>query len=124
MYSGCTKGSGGYGNNVFLEAGGPNTTRIRADRGTDDSGERTSMAQGIEDCVNEADSAVPTNFSATRSGNTVTIRAPTSYGALMNGRALTIVLGGTNGSFTTTLFSGGVSSGVVTRVSKPMRMKS
>jgi type IV pilus assembly protein PilY1 len=106
--SNCT---GSYGNSVTTETGGSFGRRIRASSGTNSSNERTSMADAIENCIDQMTGT--SGFSANQSGDTVTILAPTSLGAQMNGRTVTVVLGGSNGSFSTTTFSGGVSSGIV-----------
>jgi type IV pilus assembly protein PilY1 len=107
--------SGSYGNNVFATGGGTYGNRLEADTGTNSSSERNSLAAGIEDCIDEHTGT--TGFSASRSGDVVTIRAPVSLGNLMNGRSLTIVKGGSNGSYDTTNFTGGVSTGAVVSTS-------
>jgi type IV pilus assembly protein PilY1 len=104
----CT---GSYGNNVYTTSGGTYGNRLLADRGTNSSNERNSLADGIEDCIDEYTGTY--GFSASRSGNRVTVYAPVSLGALMNGRAVNVVKGTSNGNFDTTNFSGGVSTGAV-----------
>jgi type IV pilus assembly protein PilY1 len=101
--------SGSYGNSVSVIAGGTFGNRIRADTGTNQSAERNSMAAGIEDCIDEYTGTF--GFSASISGNTVTVRAPVSLGDLMNGRSITVVKGTSNGAYTTANFTGGVSTG-------------
>jgi type IV pilus assembly protein PilY1 len=111
----CT---GSYGNNVFSTGGGTFGNRIEADSGTNSSSERNSMAAGIEDCIDELTGT--SGFSASRSGDVVTVRAPTSLGTLMNGRTISVIRGSSNGNFATTDFTGGVSTGAVVSSSGSM----
>jgi type IV pilus assembly protein PilY1 len=102
----CTK-AGGFGNNIALESGGSYGNRIHASSGTTNSNRRGSMADAIAYCITQS------GFSATSSGGVVTVNAPTADGASMNGRAISVILGGSNGSFSSTNFAGGVSTGIV-----------
>jgi type IV pilus assembly protein PilY1 len=100
--------SGNYGSNVSAITGGTYGKQLFADSGTNQSSERNALAAGLEDCINEY--TATTGFSASRSGNVVTITAPVSLGSSMNNRGLSIVQ--SSGSFTLTSFSGGQSNGV------------
>jgi type IV pilus assembly protein PilY1 len=110
--------SGGYGSNVSVIAGGTFGNRIRADTGTDQSGERNAMADGIRDCISETSGSH--GFTASRSGNIVTVRAPLALGDTINGRTITVVKGTAEGSFATTTFSGGASVRISTTGSASM----
>ena len=110
--------SGVYGNSVSTTGGGTFGNRILADTGTNSSSERNSMAQGIADCINEA--TATSGFSATSSGDVVTVTAPVSLGNLMNGRSITVVKGTSNGAYATTNFTGGQSTGATVSTSGSM----
>jgi type IV pilus assembly protein PilY1 len=103
--------SGSYGSNVYTTSGGAYGNHLIADTGTNSASERNALAEGIRDCINQATAS--TGFSATRSGDTVTVIAPTSLGATMNNRSITVVKGGTRGDYVTTAFADGESTGVV-----------
>ena len=92
--------------------------RIKADTGTDQSNERTAMATGIQDCISEATGTH--GFTATRSGNVVTVRAPLALGDTINGKAINVVKGTAKGAFAVTAFSGGVSARITTTGSASM----
>ncbi|HEX9626897.1 MAG TPA: PilC/PilY family type IV pilus protein, partial [Acidiferrobacterales bacterium] len=102
-----TSCSGSWGSNVSISGTGTYGNRIRANTGTNSAAERTAMAAAIADCINQGSSG----FSASSSGNTVTVVAPTIDGSLMNGRAISVIESG--GDYTTVDFSGGQSSGAV-----------
>ena len=88
--------------------------RITANSGTNSGAERTAMAAAIASCINQGGSG----FSASSSGNTVTVRAPTIDGSLMNGRSMSVVESA--GLYSTVDFSGGQSSGAVISTSGSM----
>jgi len=98
--------SGSYGSNVSASGG-----ILLADTGTNSASERNALAEGIKDCINQATAS--TGFSASRSGDVVTVTAPVSLGATMNNRAITVVKGTAQGNYATADFNGGVSTGVV-----------
>ncbi len=103
--------SGSFGSSVYTTTGGTYGNRLIADSGTNSPSERNALAAGIETCIDQA--TATTGFSATRSGDVVTVIAPVSLGATMNNRSITVVKGGTNGDYNTVDFSGGQSTGVV-----------
>lgn len=106
----CSK-SGGFGNNVSTSSGGTYGNHIVASKGTNTSSEQGSVAAAIAYCITQ------NGFSATASGTVVTVNAPVADGATMNGRVMSVILGGSSGSFSTTSFSGGVSSGIIVSTS-------
>lgn len=109
-----TSCSGSFGANVSTITGGSYGNRIRANSGTNSASERTAMAAAIAACINQGSSG----FSASSSGNTVTVTAPTIDGSLMNGRSMSVIESG--GSYTTVDFSGGQSTGAVISTSGSM----
>ena len=109
MATGCT---GSYLNGVFTESGGLGRW-IRADTGTNQPAEQNSMADAIRACINQ----LGVEFTATVSGNVVTVTAPVSLGASINGRAIDIVKSGRNIDYGFTNFAGGTSIGVTTTTS-------
>jgi type IV pilus assembly protein PilY1 len=113
MSASCSDG-GGWGSNVSISGTGSYGDRIRANSGTNSGSERTAMAAAIAACINQGGSG----FSASSSGNTVTVRAPTSDGSLMNGRSIAVVE--SDGAYGTADFSGGQSSGAVIATSGSM----
>ena len=114
--------SGSFSNGVTASGG-----TITASTGTNSTNERNSVASAVASCINAATS---TNggYSATASGNIVTVRAPLSLGADVNGNPLAKSGGlpatGSNfgggqsaGVFTTTTsLSGGAASSTGTRI--------
>jgi type IV pilus assembly protein PilY1 len=103
----------GLGNNVSVVGGGDGN-RLFADSGTNQPAERNSLAQGIAACINQASAS--TGFSATWTGNNVvTVTAPVLLGATINNRG--IAVDETGGSFSTIVFAGGQSTGVVVSTS-------
>jgi type IV pilus assembly protein PilY1 len=111
MSTTCT---GSYGANVSTVTGGSYGNRIRANSGTNSAAERTAMAAAIADCINQGSSG----FSASSSGNTVTVVAPTIDGSLMNARSMSVIESG--GDYSTVDFSGGQSTGAVLSTSGSM----
>ena len=101
--------SSSFGNNVATSSGGTYGNRVNASKGTNSASEENSAAAGIAYCIHNTK---PKGFDATASGNVVTIIAPVTDGDTMNGRSLTVVLGGSYGSTSTTKFGGGVSTGI------------
>jgi type IV pilus assembly protein PilY1 len=108
--------SGTYGSGVSTVTGGTYGNQLRASSGTNSGSERTALAAGIADCINQA--TATTGFSATSSSNNVTVRAPTSLGSGMNNRTISVVKnGGGSGAFSVSSFTGGQSSGVTATTS-------
>jgi type IV pilus assembly protein PilY1 len=108
MATGCT---GSYGNNVYTEPGGLGRW-IRADTGTNQPAEQVSMADAIRACINQR--TATSGFSATVSGTVVTVTAPVSLGASINGRGIDIIKSGRNIDYGFTNFGGGTSVSVNT----------
>ncbi|MGH8686614.1 MAG: PilC/PilY family type IV pilus protein [Burkholderiales bacterium] len=106
----CSK-SGDFGNNVDTTSGGTYGNRLLADTGTNSASEQNSLALGIQYCIHSAKGS--TGYDATVSGNDVTIIAPSTDGSSMNGRSVNVAKGGGNGSYSTTSFTGGVSTGII-----------
>jgi type IV pilus assembly protein PilY1 len=112
MSTSCS--DGGWGSNVSISGSGSYGDRIRANSGTNNGAERAAMAAAIAACINQGGSG----FSASSSGNTVTVRAPTIDGSLMNERSIAVIE--SEGSYSTVAFSGGQSSGAVIATSGSM----
>lgn len=111
MSTSCT---GSFGSGVSLIGGGTYGNHIRSNNGTNSGAERTATAAAIAACINQGSSG----FTATQSGQSVDVRAPTSLGSLMNGRSIT--MDQTSGSYFTSSFGGGVSTGAVVSTSGSM----
>ncbi len=74
--------SGSFGYGVTASGG-----TITASTGTNSTNERNSVASAVASCINAA-TATNGGYSATASGNIVTVRAPLSLGADVNGNPL------------------------------------